>query len=383
MTLFAKWERITYTVTFIGCDGQIPPQTVEHGGHVIRPDPDPVKEGYVFLWYDFEGSIMPFDFDLHTVFEDIELEARFEPGRYTVYYEVNGGPNGAPPDNETVQYRSKVTRPDLTESDGYRLLGWFKEPECTNEWNFDTDLMGGADMTLFAKWERITYTVSFGGCDGQIPPQTVEHGGHATRPDPDPVMEGHVFIDWYETTSYGTPLDFDTYTVLGNVELEAKFEVGSYTVTFDLNGGPNTATPPDGQTVIYRYMVSRPSLTEPDGYRLLGWFKEPECINEWNFDTDTMGGADIILYAKWQQVKFKITFDPNGLAWDGDTTPVTLTTDESGRLDTSAIPADPTDSEGRKIFTGWFLDLDFSEVDPVNYQFTADVTLKANWYAVA
>ena len=89
------------------------------------------------------------------------------------------------------------------------------------------------------------------------------------------------------------------------------------------------------------------------------------------------------LYAKWQQVKFKITFDPNGLAWNGDTTPVTLTTDENGKLDTSAIPADPTDIEGRKTFNGWFLELDFSKIDPVNDQFTADVTLKADWNEVA
>ena len=87
------------------------------------------------------------------------------------------------------------------------------------------------------------------------------------------------------------------------------------------------------------------------------------------------------LYAKWQQVKFKITFDPNGLAWDGDTTPVTLTTDENGRLNPSEIPPGPTAIVGNGIFHSWILDN--TTIDPANYQFTADTTLKAIWDQVA
>ena len=47
-----------------------------------------------------------------------------------------------------------------------------------------------ADTGLYTQWTIKTYTVSFGGCDGQVPPQTVAHGGHATRPYPDPRYGG-------------------------------------------------------------------------------------------------------------------------------------------------------------------------------------------------
>lgn len=52
-----------------------------------------------------------------------------------------------------------------------------------------------------------------------------------------------------------------------------------------------------------------PSPTR-EGYEFLGWYKESECINEWDFETDTIGdptGLDIDvfetkLYAKWEKV---------------------------------------------------------------------------------
>ena len=38
-----------------------------------------------------------------------------------------------------------------------------------------------------------------------------------------------------------------------------------------------------------------------DGYDFAGWFKEEECLNEWNFDEDIVE-EDITLYAKWIEV---------------------------------------------------------------------------------
>jgi len=53
-----------------------------------------------------------------------------------------------------------------------------------------------------------------------------------------------------------------------------------------------------------------PPIPERDGYTFDGWYKEPECINKWNFETDTLPelklddeGNEIFqetaLYAKW------------------------------------------------------------------------------------
>ena len=55
-----------------------------------------------------------------------------------------------------------------------------------------------------------------------------------------------------------------------------------------------------------------PEIPILEGYKFVGWYKEPECINEWNFDQDNLN--EIInnefevnfyvnnLYAKWEEV---------------------------------------------------------------------------------
>ena len=46
-----------------------------------------------------------------------------------------------------------------------------------------------------------------------------------------------------------------------------------------------------------------PPIPQRDGYTFGGWFKEAECINQWNFDTGTVQISEDIqeikLYAKW------------------------------------------------------------------------------------
>lgn len=54
-----------------------------------------------------------------------------------------------------------------------------------------------------------------------------------------------------------------------------------------------------------------PPEPKREGYKFVGWYKEPECLNEWNFDTDMTGKEIVIgqnvydaydgiyLYAKW------------------------------------------------------------------------------------
>lgn len=46
-----------------------------------------------------------------------------------------------------------------------------------------------------------------------------------------------------------------------------------------------------------------PPVPEKDGYKFIGWYKEKECINEWDFNNDTVildeNCDEIKLYAKW------------------------------------------------------------------------------------
>ena len=54
----------------------------------------------------------------------------------------------------------------------------------------------------------------------------------------------------------------------------------------------------NGEKILYI-----PPIPQRDGYIFGGWFKEAECINQWDFDTDTLQLSEDIeeikLYAKW------------------------------------------------------------------------------------
>ncbi len=57
----------------------------------------------------------------------------------------------------------------------------------------------------------------------------------------DPTREGHEFNGWYTSASGGTSVDPATEVFTADTILYAQWTILSYTVTFDLNGGPDTA----------------------------------------------------------------------------------------------------------------------------------------------
>lgn len=72
-------------------------------------------------------------------------------GVYTVTFDLNGKPGTTPASIENLLYGSTVTKPASPSITGYVFAGWFKDPECTEQWNFNTELVT-ANITLYAGW---------------------------------------------------------------------------------------------------------------------------------------------------------------------------------------------------------------------------------------
>ena len=76
------------------------------------------------------------------------------------------------------------------------------------------------------------YTVSFDSNGGSnVVSQEIKKGGKITKPT-DPTYEGFDFAGWYIGD---TLVDFDTYTVSGEVELKAKWTIGHYKLAIKKN----------------------------------------------------------------------------------------------------------------------------------------------------
>ncbi|MDR3328665.1 MAG: Ig-like domain-containing protein, partial [Prevotellaceae bacterium] len=70
--------------------------------------------------------------------------------------------------------------------------------------------------------------------------------------------------------------------------------IAVYTVSFDTQGGSAVSA----QSAAADAITTAPAAPTRTGYTFGGWYKEPSCVNAWNFATEPVTD-DITLYAKW------------------------------------------------------------------------------------
>src|SRR5690606_16663570 len=129
------------------------------------------KEGHTFLgWYqesDFSGS--PVNVLEIPIFEDINLYAKWMINTFEVTF-VTNSKNTL--EKVTVDYGNKIQRPALYQV-GYRLIAWYIDEEFETMWDFNVDVVK-TNLTLYAKWELVTFTITY-HYDGGILPDDQEN----------------------------------------------------------------------------------------------------------------------------------------------------------------------------------------------------------------
>ena len=197
--LVAKYNRNIYTVNFEGVEEQS--QTINHGDKVVKPS-NPVKEGYTFAGWFVNDKEYNFESEVVT---NLTIIAKFTRITYTVNFE------GVEEQSQTINHGDKVVKPSNPVKEGYTFVGWFVND---TEYNFENEVV--ADLTITAKFTRITYTVTFEGVNEQS--QTVNHGDKIVKPS-DPVKEGYTFEGWFVNDK---EYNFES-EVVTNLTITAKF----------------------------------------------------------------------------------------------------------------------------------------------------------------
>ena len=94
------------------------------------------------------------------------------------------------------------------------------DEELTKEFSFDTAIVH--DMTVWAKWQPDTFTVTFESNGGsEVDPQTIEYGNTVTQPD-NPTKSGSAFAGWYSDEELTQGYDFSS-SVTSDITLYAKW----------------------------------------------------------------------------------------------------------------------------------------------------------------
>ena len=105
----------------------------------------------------------------------------------------------------------------------------------------------------------------------------------------------------------------DTFIVSQEVDITLTCTPKDYTVTF-ITGKESSGARVSSQVITYLHKPTQPLALYHAGYVINAWYREPELINQWDFENDIVEGTTN-LYAEWREyrtptkIKIKIPFD--------------------------------------------------------------------------
>ena len=126
-------------------------------------------------------------------------------------------------------------------------------------------------MELWAKWDIITYTITYHTNDGTFSTDKNSYTVESSTITLDtPTRTGYTFGGWYDNAGLtGTAVTTIDHGSTDNVELWAKWDIINYTITYHLDGG-SVATP---NPTTYNVETETFTLNNPTkpGYTFTGW----------------------------------------------------------------------------------------------------------------
>ena len=333
-TLKATWNIDSYTLTVDPVGGEwkkaqteasstsVQTITKEYGkSHNIL---DPVKSGYNFTGWTFEGEgSFNADTKLFTFGAgDATLTANWSKNSYTVYIDFDGGEwadGTQTPDLYTQEFNSTITIENPVR-EGYTFDGWYLTDENGNISNgslYDTTYTFGAgNDKLTATWIINKYILTIdpnGGLwNGSAENNEIKQDFASTLIIDNPTREGYTFEGW-STPEYGT-LDGTTYTFgAGDAIIVASWTPNNYTLTVDPNGGTwrNSSNP----TNVTGACDSTITIEEPirAGYTFSGWTLTDRNGNTSNHGAEyTFVPGNETLTANWLIVGNNVILEYNG-----------------------------------------------------------------------
>ncbi len=377
MTLTARWEVEDYSITYIlgggtAADGNPATYTTNDGDIILFA---PKRNYYTFGgWYEnksFEGEAVSVIDTARA--EDITLYAKWTLSEYSITYNLNGGTaaDGAP---ESYTARDQDITLSVPTRVNYTFGGWYENENLEGNALTEIDTLRAENITLYAKWTAIPYSITYRFNGGATTDMTIES---YTVEDEDitlpiPTRANYTFGGWYESES----LTGDAVTVIDtargeNITLYAKWTAIPYSITYHFNGGATT------DMTIESYTVEDEDITLPiptrANYTFGGWYESESLTGNAVTVIDTARGENITLHAKWTATPYSITYYFNG----GATTDVTI---KSYTVEDEGITL-PIPTRANHTFGGWYESESFEggAITVIDTARCENITLYAKW----
>ena len=387
LTLYAQWTAVVYRLSYNleggSLDGSNPASyTIESEDITLI---NPTRDGYTFAgWHESVSGKTELTVTIAKGSTGNRVyTARWTAVSYTVNFDANGG-EGTMADQSFTYDVSQALTLNSYERTGYSFLGWNTEADGSGTNYSDGESVhnlsrtDGAVVMLYACWtQNPTHTITFDANDGSGDQyqQTVEDS-LPTKLTPNMFERtGHEFTGW-NTAADGSGdayADGASVTIDSDLTLYAQWEVFTYTVRFDANGGEGTMS---DQSFTYGVpqSLSTHSFTR-EGYGFTGWNTAADGKGTGYTDGETISvTSDMTLYAQWAANVHTVTFIANG----GEGTMAAETFEYGQTLNLTANVF----TRASYTFTGWNTAADGSGdayADGASVTITEDLTLYAQW----
>lgn len=238
----------------------------------------------------------------------LKLNVYYDLDFHTLTFDTMGG---SAIDPVTVRHGNAVARPADPTKDKYTFIGWYVDPEFTEEYDFATVLE--ADKTIYAKFELtstpigdiyVRYDVlhikqlpdgSYDLANAEVEHLSAKKDTTVTAVVKDYSATHHINVN--STLSKLTDTAIQPYPGADGKPvytiLSVYYDLDFHTLTFDTMGGSRI----DPVTVRHGNAVAKPKDPVNGGYIFDGWYTDKTYRTPYNFATVLT--QDTTIYAKW------------------------------------------------------------------------------------
>lgn len=350
-----------YKMTLMEGESTLGVITAAKGNKFLAVDADAIckRNGYT---YTIKSDGSEYDFDTAAPDKNVDAAVEYTAIGYTLNVEGTDGTDykaNMLPDKVTVE--TDLTLPSLTKN-GYTFAGWYTDASYVHKLSDGTFAnawsLAGSDgkIQLYARLTVDVYTIEYvtngGTLSGDYDYEyTIESTTHKL---PSAAKKGYSFDGWYD----GEKKVDETYDwSLGNKTFTARYELTTYTVTFE---NADAVVTTGNYTIDGTTALSFPTDVTKERYTLKGWSYNGEIYTADSFDYDI--AADITLIAEWEATKYSVTYEGvDGAVWG-----------EGAHTEYITIADKP--AEGEK------LELKFSAISKAGYTFGGWMVLNGSSY---
>lgn len=374
-TFYAKWIANQYNITWDYSGG------VEITDIITKYTYDktediaeyvPVRNGYTFDgWYINETKIN--EIAVGTI-GDITIVAKWNVINYSITWNTNGGAIlDAAPESYTIESNEIDPSAFTPTREGYSFGGWYADIDLNEQ---ATPIVTGStgDKTFYAKWIINEYSIAWelnGGVDnGTLPTKYDVNTAEIILADLQISKTGYNLVGWYGDATFTEPaITTIAGGTIGNVELFAKWEIVTYSISY-LSDYGDTTTLPQSYTVESQIDFTSYTLTSNDSnYKFAGFYTD-ESYSQPITAINAGQTGDIKIYVKWLEI-YTITWTLGDGATMVATPPTGYTVEDN--IDLSAYQ--PT--KDGFTFLGWHDGTDI--VNSIPNGSTGNISLTAQW----